>query len=608
MQTNIDQPAVLHFAHGAHASAFERNILYVPKLLPGFVAWTTAFDYGDHSIGLSFKETLKEPNLTYTPPRLELGEAVGAPVSYCSVECGSQTEQSYRVYMRSTDGGKTFAETGRCQLEQGSFCNIGFPDGRILGLDVPRINAEGTGWCDFIDVRESRDGGSTWHNLTHLLPGTAPYLWRVRRLRDGTVLVLASLYGTPWGIGRERATRNTMLPGETYLTKIQTFFMTTRDGVHFTGPHYVLPGIGAHEYDVAECADGRLLFIAGDVQATPVARQFVTRQGDSFLNGTMLNIHRGAPPMPKEQPQGGFVPESLVMLPNDVLIGSRRGKPYTCSVDYGENWFEVDSLPQSLYQPFMLALPSGKIANFGHFGGDLAFGQEDMYIGADVFALHCALPSACTLTLRRLLSDDHSHFINRYRAALQSGGKPVAHQMLCFRIQPSWNADDSYCTASQEQASLQFCCETDENGIADCDASFLDRHAEIHYYYNIDVVFRPQPAAPLQPAEGPCLCEAALTPYRSCRYPYEAYFAGGTLYLSPKLLTDFPTAMQSLTALCGRQDAAVAADALPEALAKRLLACGVLLKDQSGLRWYRSIHAPCPLHQVLPMAEGDLYV
>ena len=46
--------------------------------------------------------------------------------------------------------------------------------------------------------------------------------------------------------------------------------MTTRDGRTFSEPHYILPGIGAHEYDVVETLGGRLLFIAGDVQGTPV--------------------------------------------------------------------------------------------------------------------------------------------------------------------------------------------------------------------------------------------------------------------------------------------------------------------------------------------------
>ena len=54
-----------------------------------------------------------------------------------------------------------------------------------------------------------------------------------------------------------------MLPGETYLNKIQTFLLHSRDGVRYSGPHYVLPGTGAHEYDMVELSDGTLLLLAG---------------------------------------------------------------------------------------------------------------------------------------------------------------------------------------------------------------------------------------------------------------------------------------------------------------------------------------------------------
>ena len=47
----------------------------------------------------------------------------------------------------------------------------------------------------------------------------------------------------------------TMLPGETYQSKIQPFFLTSRDGREFGAPNYILPGIGAHEFDFVELPD-----------------------------------------------------------------------------------------------------------------------------------------------------------------------------------------------------------------------------------------------------------------------------------------------------------------------------------------------------------------
>ena len=192
---------------GAFALHHQRRTLYLPQQRPGFTAWAAAFDYGDGRLGLSFKETLQARDPNYRPPLLEYGEAVGAPVSYCSVECGSRDQRSFRVYMLSEDGGQTYRESGRCPIEEGAFCSVGFPDGRIVGLETPRKDAAGSGCGDGILVRESRDGGTTWQHVTKLLEGCAPYLWRGRRLGDGSFLLLASLYGTPWGPSRAASRR-----------------------------------------------------------------------------------------------------------------------------------------------------------------------------------------------------------------------------------------------------------------------------------------------------------------------------------------------------------------------------------------------------------------
>lgn len=591
--------------YGASAVQHQRRTIYVPPQHPGFAAWTAAFDYGDGRLGLSFKETVREKNPDYRPPKLEFGEAFGVPVSYCSVECGGAEEQSYRVYLLSGDGGKSYRESGRCPLEEGPFCCIGFPDGRIIGLDRPDRNAAGTGGGSGILVRESRDGGSTWQTTGKLLEGCAPYLWRIRRLRDGSFLLLASLYGTPWGEGLPRATRNTMLPGETYLNKIQTFLLHSRDGVYFSGPHYVLPGIGAHEYDVAELSDGTLLLLAGDVQATPAARQLVRREGDRFLNGPLLPIHRGAPPDPDRDPQGGFLPESIVCLEGDLLVGARRNKPYSCSADQGNNWFPLAGAPASLYQPSLQLLPDGSLACFGHFGGDLALGQADMYIAADFFRVEGRPPAAAELSLERLMTVERNQYRNAYAAILTRGGEPLAGQRVVFRFAPYWDEDGTVCTLPQSEAPIQLEAVTDSQGCAEAAVPAYDHVADIHFYYHVDAWF-PGDGEELLPCASPLRCEAAMTPRRRCPHPYAAYLAGGVLYVSPELEEAFPDIFRQLAPQCGKAPAEKPG-ALPEALSNALLDAGVLHREAGELAWARSVHAPAPLVDVKPMGSGDWY-
>lgn len=584
------------------ASGALRRTLYTPTDALGFTAWVDAFDYADGRLGLSFNELRRGSTPDFQPPKLEMGEAVGAPVSYCSAECGSADVLPERVYMASRDGGESWYETGRCPLAQGSFLNVGFPDGRLVGLDVSRVNETCTGWCDYVSVRESRDGGSTWRETARLLEGCAVYLWRLRRLRDGAFLVLASFYGTPWGDGRQRPTRNTMLPGETYLNKIQTFFLHSADGRSFTGPHYVLPGIGAHEYDVAELSDGTLLFLAGDVQATPVGRQMVRPTAQGFVNGPLLPIEGGAPPHPQTDPQGGFVPETVICLPGDVLLGARRNKPFSCSGDLGANWTPIEGLPQGLYQPTIRLLPDGRAACFGHCGGDNAVGQTRMCISADMFRLEGTPPMGCCLTLDRLMAEDGSGYRNRYAARLTCAGRPVAGRQVVFRFLPYWEEGGAVSTKPQDQAPIQIPAVTGEDGVARAEVAAFDAVRDIHFAYTVDAFAA---AAPGQAAcVSPSRCELAMTPRRRCRHPYDAYFAENTLFLSPAFEAACPDCYRQLALEVGNPQ-----PQLPdETLRQALIRAGVLQRTEEGLRWISRVHGGSALKAALPQGDGDWYV
>lgn len=590
--------------------SFEQHRVYTPANHPGFVAWATAFTYGDGSIGLSFDERIQKENPSFTPPKLEYAEAAGVPVSYCSAETGSKDQCSYRVYMRAEDG-IHFTETGRCSRSEGSFCNIGFPDGRIIGFDVPRHNPAGTGWCDYILVRESTDGGNTWREVRKLFQGSAPYLWRIRRLRDGTIILLASFYGTVWGPGQERLTRNTDFPYESYTSKIQTFFVTTKDGYHFTSPNYILPGIGAHEYDFVELPDGRLVFIAGDVQGTPVGRQIIVPTEDGWVNGGLFPIHAGAPKDPDANPQGGYVPETMVWDDHhQCIVGYRRNKCFSISNDLGANWtrVELDVPFTHLYQPFMLTAPDGKIALYGHAGGgDVSFGQRDMTIECQIMDMACAdaLPKPTKLTLERILSGDGSHYTNEFLARLTCGDTPLPGVELEFRFTDYWAPDGAKNTTPQAAAPLKIRAVTDAQGCARAHAACYDNRSDIHLAYNVDVTWIVSDG--FRRCVSPQMCILALTPYRRCLFPRDAYFAGGTLFLSPAFVQEFPGILQTLEQAVGDSDRLPDSLISPE-LQQRLLASGVLhIAPDGTLRWIKSIHADRPLDAVKLMLTGDWY-
>lgn len=593
------------FGNRAWAENARREVIYYPDKRPGYVAWVTAFEYGNGNIGFSFKETIRQQRQRFQPPTIEEAEAAVVPVSYCSVMCGSEDQESFRIFMISKDDGRTFEETGRCLESEACLCNVGFPDGRILGFESPSLATGALKFTGGIAVRESLDGGNTWREINRILEGESVNLWRARRLRDGTTILLCALASSPWGPDKPRATRNTRLPDEEKGGRYNPFFLTTADGLHFTGPHHILAGTDASRYDMVERPDGSLLFINGDAQGALAARQIVHRNGAFWVPGSVLPIHRGAPKDPIGNSQGGFVPETVVMLDSGAIVGARHDRPYSCSVDEGANWFEIDGLPDSLYQPFMLSTRHG-LVNFGHYGGDISFGQADMYIGADRFCLREQVPRSCTLSLRRCLSDDGSHFQNRYAAQLLCGGEPLGNQQIVFRFAESWNANGSPSNAPQEDAPYQITTFTNADGWAEAAAPQYENAGDIHFSYIVDAVFQPRESCYL-PCVSPRMSVYSLRPHRHCRRPYNAYFVQGDLYVAPEFEAEFPQITERLSPFAGMPDGRVPVQAIGRDLAWALVNNHVAFFDGDDIRWKKSVHAPAPLVSVKPMGDGDWY-
>jgi hypothetical protein len=285
-----------------------------------------------------------------------------------------------------------------------------------------------------------------------------------------------------------------------------------------------------------------------------------------------------------------------VRLPNGLLVGSRRCQAYSCSADEGENWHKIDGLPPSLYQPFLSITPSGDLVNIGHFGGDAAFGQVDMHIGADFFQVESDLPGKGELLLERCLSADGSRFLNRYRANLSCEGRPIAGQEIVFRFEP---CGDTGFPAKEATAA------TDKDGWAEAGLEECDCSRDIYFSYSAKASFAG--SSQCSSCESPLMQVYAMRPSRKNPYPYSAYFAEGVLYLSPEFMEKWPDAAEILKPAIGRADG-LAHDSIGEALLTDLMHAGVLIESDGKKRWQQSIHAPFPLAGVKPMGGGDWFV
>ena len=119
----------------------------------------------------------------------------------------------------------------------------------------------------------------------------------------------------------------------------------------------------------------------------------------------------------------------------------------------------------------------------------------------------------------------------------------------------------------------------DADGRAVAAPARYDGIGDIHLAYNADVVCHGTGA--VRVCAGPMMTVLALTPRRETGYPYDAYFAGGTLYLAPQFLQAFPQAQEALRAAAG-SCGVLAESALCEEAVERLLRCGVLRREPDG--------------------------
>ena len=344
----------------AHVKWFEENEVYYPEVRPGYTAWASLFQFGNGDLGLAFGEIRRGKNPEFKPAPLEFVEAMSIPYRVMPdlLPTGNPDLVSEYVNMKSTDGGRSWLETGRCNVHARHYWHVGFPDGRlvrIVGSQHYRYEVGKDRLCTVIE--ESYDGGNAWKEISRIMEGKWCSFHKFKKLRSGAIIAATHIHPS-FGPGAERQTRSEQLPGE--IKPVQSAFLISEDGGHsWDGPHYVLPGIASWEPDFVELPDGSLLFINSTVQAGRAVRQVVRRSSTGWMNDPLMEVRRGAPDDWENSKQGGFTPETVTMTPEGLIVGARRCGSYSCSNDLGENWYVIEGPVDCYYQPIIECLPDG---------------------------------------------------------------------------------------------------------------------------------------------------------------------------------------------------------------------------------------------------------
>jgi hypothetical protein len=406
----------------ARAVQVEERVIYHPPENPGFAAWVQLWQEPSGDLSVKFLERRKpRDGERVEPPPFDAHkwEAIGLPAQYNFANLVNET-----VFMRSADAGASWRETARSrevELNQGAdsgcMSPIALPDGRLLSLSW------GMPGC----LRESRDGGKTWQRLRELMDprfyDVAPFAMRM--LSDKQTLVILNAYAPSWGEGKRVPGRLHSKPGTRTAWQSALHF-STDFGKTLSPPLPIFPGVPVTEADFCELPAGDLLFIHHKMFAGPggkAHRQLIRKTSTGWVPEAMEEI-------------GDDAPEIFLRTKDGYLVGTSRNAPYVWSDDDGVSWYPVEGIPRGEYQPRAMLLPDDRLLFAWHKGGDLPYGQADMYIGQHTFKFEVIKPLARTqLKLSRVFDPDAKKYICAFDAALTTtDGKPVAGKPIEFSI------------------------------------------------------------------------------------------------------------------------------------------------------------------------------
>ena len=505
----------------AQAVDFEERVVYYPDKRPGYAAWVAPWKGPNGALFLSFIEKRQLPNPNHRPIPLDFWEAMGLPIKYQASFCTDPNILTESVILQSLDQGKTWKEVGRSATScLHHFGYLSLADGSMLRGNHNAYLAYYPKETPICSIQKSSDLGNSWTNFAVVGKDFFFYPYRLISLHDGTLFFLGG-YREAFGPGR-RVPRRTETRGNVRREHQAAFYYSFDQGAKWTGPIPVFPGVYASEPDVVELSSEELLLVNSKIAGGDTTRQKIRRQGNNFVPQPVFDIVKGP------------VPETIVQTKSGLLVGTSRGGVYACSKDEGNNWYPIDGLPRSLYQPRIVELNDGRLCNFFHLGGDDVFGEKDQHIGNHVFRLQEELPVETTLELMREKNRERSQYINVFRAVLRKGDRPVPNQDIRFTVRSSSRGRKSY-------HSQVFVRSTDVNGQARVELPEFDRCIDIHRDYSVKAEFEPvSPNEALVPAQSTEYACYRMTSSAGKKHTYEFYVAKHQLFVSKERLSEFP--------------------------------------------------------------------
>lgn len=360
----------------------QRRVIYHSPQMPGYTCWAGIWRMPDASLMVCF--TQATGSLEGWRPRAPASVLRRMPKATREIAGYDMTGLiQENVYLRSTDGGKTWLKAGAdpfssCMNGMWGGGIVALPDGTLVrdawGQGLPYWDVRQTGF-----LQRSVDCTKTWSAPEYLSSDPKLQSWpkRLRRLRDGRLL----LTGAASRYEEDKWSWDVQLPE----LRPCLWVSDGPDGRSWSGPLAIAPegvNYAGEEWDAAEIENGDLLAVlrtatydaAGNTLSQERRQTILAKRGSTWEPGPI-----SAAPFP----HSGH-PELLVAREGIILHIASNGIWWTA--DRGTTWTKLDMLGTAYY-PCSLQLDDGEILVVSHIGSDDAYGKVDQSIVLDAFRL-----------------------------------------------------------------------------------------------------------------------------------------------------------------------------------------------------------------------------